>query len=300
MNASSIAWASDKVTSITNDLRSECANLPRPNIPEYASADYGSTVYKAATYYIFLEKGSSAVNLPDYDSELNEILRKIHEPKYFGRANASLESGMKEGMASVVGTLGQQPDKVYFNKAMICTSLNAYTKKSSSENVYVKYTFQQIVDQIDSDSTDTTQRVEINQANKDIKDKNNPKTSKPNFTTVKKTAEPSNSNDQFLAGMNYEAGKDGTHDAQQAMHWFRKSAEQGNGRAQYWLASHYLTGDGVPKDITQAYAWFSISAANGYFPAVNPRNLCGEMLSKSDLAKAQAVANYYHSKYRTN
>lgn len=299
MNAVPIAWASDKVSSPPNDLRSECANLPRPNIPEYARADYGSTVYKAATYYIFLEKGSSAVNLSDYDPELNEILRKIHEPKYFSRANDSLESNMKEGMSDVVGTLGQQPDKVYFNRAMICTSLNAYTKKGSSENIYAKYTFQQIIDQIDSDSTDTTQRTENNQVKAVIQDKTNPVASKSN-SSVKKTAEPSDPNTQFLVGMNYETGKDGTHNAQQAMYWFRKSAEQGNGRAQYWLASHYLTGDGVPKDITQAYAWFSASAANGYFPAENPRNLCGEMLSKVDLAKAQAVANYYHSKYRSN
>lgn len=98
--------------------------------------------------------------------------------------------------------------------------------------------------------------------------------------------------------MNYETGKDGTHDPQQAMIWFRKSAEQGNARAQYWIASHYLMGDGVPKYIIQAFAWFSASAANGYHPATNSRNLCGEMLSKPQLLAAQSLAKQYCSNYK--
>ena len=58
-------------------LKSECAALPRPNIPDYATADYGSTVYKAATYYIFLETDFNVAEPRDYDPELVDIMKKL-------------------------------------------------------------------------------------------------------------------------------------------------------------------------------------------------------------------------------
>lgn len=288
-------------TTPADQIRSECATLPRPDIPEYSRAYYGSTVYKAATYYIFLENDYSSVELGDIDPELMDLLKKIREPKYADYANHSLEANMKEAMSEVVGSLGKQPDKIYFNKSMICASLNAYTKRGSSENVYVKYNFQQLMDQIDSDPTRKYGSRDVEEKHTSTDHVNGQRISRTSkVTTAAKTIEPTDAKAQFLLGMNYEMGTDVAHDPHRAMTWFLKSAKQGNGQAQFWVASHYFIGDGVEKDLIQAYAWFSASASNGYFPAKNPQGLCSEMLSKPELAAAQALAKHYSRQSQEN
>lgn len=302
--------ANSKVTTaMIASFRSECEVLPRPDIPEYATAVYGSAVYKAATYEIFFENNFSPDELREIDPELIALLQKLHKPQYYSFAKNALESELKQDMSEVVGTLGGKPDTVYFQKATSCASLNAYTKKWSSENVYVKSTFQQTLDQADFEANPAhkaAEKARLEQAKateqirvQKVQDGTSKRVnSKSGSTTTQKMVEPTDPNGQFLVGMNYEMGKDGTHNPQEAMIWFRKSAEQGNGRAQYWVASHYLTGDGVAKDNMQAYVWFSVSAANGYFPATSARDLYGNNLSESQRAAGQELAKQYFEKYQ--
>lgn len=302
--------ANSKITTaMIANVRSECEALPAPDIPEYATAAYGSAVYKAATYEIFLENNFSPDELREFDPELIALLQKLYKPEYYSFAENALKSEMKQDMSEVVGALGGKPDIVYFQKATSCASLNAYTKKWSSENVYVKYTFQQTLDQADYEANPAhkaaekarikqakaTEQVSVQKVQDDTSKRVN---SKSGSTTTQKMVEPTDPNGQFLVGMNYEMGKDGTHNPQEAMIWFRKSAEQGNGRAQYFLGSHYLMGDGVPVDKVQAYVWFSVSAANGYYPATQARDVYGLNLSESQRTAAQELAKQYFEKYQ--
>ncbi|WP_188630951.1 SEL1-like repeat protein [Oceanisphaera marina] len=74
---------------------------------------------------------------------------------------------------------------------------------------------------------------------------------------------------------------------------FFRAAEQGYAGAQYNLGLMYLRGEGVPQNDVVAYAWASAAAANGEEAGVTLRDIAAEKLTKTERAKAQALAAQY-------
>jgi TPR repeat protein len=105
-----------------------------------------------------------------------------------------------------------------------------------------------------------------------------------------KSAEQGNAEAQYELGVAYYNGRGVPQDYKEAFKWYTKSAEQGEGKSQFCLGSHYYRGDGVIKDYVLAYAWYSVAKANNLPKSKEALDIMGDIMSKQQIAVAQALA----------
>ena len=67
-------------------------------------------------------------------------------------------------------------------------------------------------------------------------------------------------------------------------------AEQGNVGAQYFLGLMCLHGRGVPQDYVRAHMWWNLSASTGIEAAIKLRDGVAEVMTPSQIEKAQDLA----------
>lgn len=98
---------------------------------------------------------------------------------------------------------------------------------------------------------------------------------------------------QWLLGIQLEAGSGLLLDPVEAAQWFRRSAEQGYVAGQWSLGVMYWEGRGVPRDGVRAYYWLSLAASTGYEPAKRRLDVVERLLSRAEIALAQAQARRF-------
>ena len=72
-----------------------------------------------------------------------------------------------------------------------------------------------------------------------------------------------------------------------ALREWTQLAEKGSALAQFNLGQMYRTGQGVPLDKVYAHMWWKIAASNGSETAAGNRDTISEMMTPSQLEKAQ-------------
>jgi TPR repeat protein len=103
-------------------------------------------------------------------------------------------------------------------------------------------------------------------------------------------AEQGDASSQFQIGYIYQTGQGVLRNYKTAAKWYTLAAEQGVARAQFLLGSMYALGQGVIKDTLYAHMWSNIAASNGYEAATTIRATLEEIMSLSQLEKAQDLA----------
>lgn len=94
---------------------------------------------------------------------------------------------------------------------------------------------------------------------------------------------------QGALGKRYLNGLDGPKNYQKALKWHTLAAEQGDADSQGALSSMYFSGNGVIKDTVYAYMWANIAASSGHPAATDLRNLMVQVMSPSQLARAEEL-----------
>jgi TPR repeat protein len=89
-------------------------------------------------------------------------------------------------------------------------------------------------------------------------------------------------------------------DYSKAIFWFEKSAEQGNIYSQQALGSMYRNGDGVLQDYVLSHMWYNIAVANGHPIAKGLRVSLEEMMTPSQIERAQHLASQCQKKKYKN
>ena len=102
---------------------------------------------------------------------------------------------------------------------------------------------------------------------------------------------------QVNLGFMYENGRGVLQDYAEAVRWYRMAAEQGNAWAQASLGFMYFGGRGVLQDYVLAHMWFNISAANGNAVGPEARSIIEELMTREQVADAQARARRCMSSY---
>jgi TPR repeat protein len=103
-------------------------------------------------------------------------------------------------------------------------------------------------------------------------------------------AERGDARGQSSLGYMYFGGSGVLQDDAEAIDWFRKAAEQGNANAQFGLGGMYSDGRGVLQDAVLAHMWFNISNANGDAVGSSARGLIELLMTREQIAEAQALA----------
>ena len=111
-----------------------------------------------------------------------------------------------------------------------------------------------------------------------------------------------NAEDGFIACSRTDAGlvRRGLGVAQdyaEAVKWYRLAAEQGLVEAQSNLGRMYYYGLGVAQDFVTAHMWANIAAASGGANAMKMRVIVTEMLTPTDISKAQKLAREWMEKH---
>jgi len=106
----------------------------------------------------------------------------------------------------------------------------------------------------------------------------------------RKAAEQGLAGAQADLGLMYRIGKGVLQDYKEAIKWYRKAAEQGNSIAQADLGVMYVMGQGVIKDYVMAHMYFNIVAVSGHEGAIKGRGILEEVMTSSQLEKAQDLA----------
>lgn len=104
------------------------------------------------------------------------------------------------------------------------------------------------------------------------------------------SARNGNKDAQSLLAHFYYYGRHILQDYKQAFYWNKRAAEQGKISAQISLAEMYEEGKGAPKDNLRAHMWFNLAAANGYSDASKSRDDLAEIMTTSQIEKAQELA----------
>ncbi len=76
-------------------------------------------------------------------------------------------------------------------------------------------------------------------------------------------------------------------DFETAFREWTQLAEKGSALAQFNLGQMYRTGQGVPLDKVYAHMWWKIASSNGSETAAGNRDTISEMMTPSQLEKAQ-------------
>ena len=102
---------------------------------------------------------------------------------------------------------------------------------------------------------------------------------------------------QVNLGIMYDNGRGVLQDYAEAVRWYRMAAEQGNAGTQASLGFMYFGGRGVLQDYVLAHMWFNISAANGNAVGPEARSIIEELMTREQVADAQARARRCMSSY---
>lgn len=103
-------------------------------------------------------------------------------------------------------------------------------------------------------------------------------------------AKQGNARAQNNLGQMYFWGQGVPRDKKTAVKLYTRAAEQGHAIAQWNLAGMYFLGNGVIQDNVYAHMWFNISASNGAEVRSNMRGVLADMMTPSQLEKAQDLA----------
>ena len=103
-------------------------------------------------------------------------------------------------------------------------------------------------------------------------------------------AEQAHGDAQLNLGAMYRNGQGVPEDFVKAAKWYRLAAEQGNAIAQDNLGILYYFGHGVLQDNLIAYMWTNLAFENGAPEAEARRDFIAEEMTKSDISKAQNMA----------
>lgn len=103
-------------------------------------------------------------------------------------------------------------------------------------------------------------------------------------------AEQGHASAQFNFGLMYRNGDGVPQDDAEAVRWYRLAAEQGDASAQFNLGIMYSNGDGVPQNYILVHMWFNLAGANGEEAAPEGRRLVEELMTREQIADAQARA----------
>ena len=115
----------------------------------------------------------------------------------------------------------------------------------------------------------------------------------------KRAADQGNAKAQSNLGFMYESGKGISQDAAEAVKWYRKSAGHGNATGQSNLAFMHASGEAVPENSIRAYVWWTMAKTQGDASAENNLKLLTSMMTKQQIAEAQALAaQCYESDYK--
>ena len=93
-----------------------------------------------------------------------------------------------------------------------------------------------------------------------------------------------------MLGSLYESGQDVPQDHKEAAKLWINAAEQGNSDAQYNLGVIYKQGKGVLQDYVMAHMFFNIASISGDKDAVEDRDIVTNLMTPSQLEKAQGLA----------
>jgi|SaaInlStandDraft_2_1057019.scaffolds.fasta_scaffold184467_1 uncharacterized protein len=118
------------------------------------------------------------------------------------------------------------------------------------------------------------------------------------FNKLKPLSEKGNASAQFYLGNMYDFERGVPRNDKEAVKWFRLSADQGFSLGQYNLGVMYTNGQGVSVNYLLAYKWFNLSAANGNENANFYRNKLEEVMSQSQIKKAQEMARNWKPETR--
>ena len=103
-------------------------------------------------------------------------------------------------------------------------------------------------------------------------------------------AEQGEAGAQHNLGIMYDNGRGVLQDYAEAGRWYRMAAEQGEAGAQNKLGVMYANGRGVLQDYVLAHMWFNIGTANGHSNGSVFRNTIEELMTREQVADAQARA----------
>ena len=99
-------------------------------------------------------------------------------------------------------------------------------------------------------------------------------------------AEQGNAEAQLHLGVIYMWNSDW----REAVKWWRLAAKQGLVKAQSNLGFSYAKGKGIPQDFLRGHMWSNIAAAGGDTDAIKIRDELATMITKEQIAEAQAMA----------
>ena len=108
--------------------------------------------------------------------------------------------------------------------------------------------------------------------------------------TFRKLAEQGDSTAQYNLGLMYDNGQGFLQDYAEAVKWYRLAADQGNASAQRNLGIMYEYGKGLLQDNIMAHMWYNLGSANGAENAGEWRDERAGLMTATDIAKAQAMA----------
>ena len=103
-------------------------------------------------------------------------------------------------------------------------------------------------------------------------------------------AEQGDAKAQFNLGLMYRNGDGVLQNYKTAVKWYTLAAEQGVASAQTNLGVMYYNGQGVLQDNVYAHMWWNIAASNGHKLASKNRGVIAEIMTPSQLEKAQDLA----------
>ena len=103
-------------------------------------------------------------------------------------------------------------------------------------------------------------------------------------------AEQGEAGAQNNLGVMYANGDGVLQDYAEAVRWYRMAAEQGNATAQNNLGVMYENGRGVLQDAVLAHMWYNIGSANGNVFGSENRGAIEPLMTREQVADAQARA----------
>ncbi|MGB0169740.1 MAG: tetratricopeptide repeat protein [Paracoccaceae bacterium] len=96
---------------------------------------------------------------------------------------------------------------------------------------------------------------------------------------------------QYNLGIMHSFGLGVVPDYKASVKWYTRAAEQGDPIAQYNLARLYYLGQGVKENLAYAHMWANHASSNGFEMGEELKGLLTELMSPSQIEKAQNLAN---------
>lgn len=107
-------------------------------------------------------------------------------------------------------------------------------------------------------------------------------------------AEQGHAKAQYELGLMYRSGLGVIANAREAVKWYSKAAKKGQVNAQYNLAHMYFYGTGIPENHVRSYLWFSMAKTQGVREAATYTNKLRVLMTREQMAEAQALATQCH------